>query len=56
MTAFFERIAEHPAVYDAARGADILNTLTKAFAAADELAPAANLLRASQDVRDFLAA
>src|SRR5262249_57840796 len=39
-----------------ARGADILDTLTKAFAAADELAPAAKLLRASQDVRDFLAA
>ncbi|MGB6767723.1 MAG: hypothetical protein WBE50_06475, partial [Methyloceanibacter sp.] len=56
MTAFFERIAERPAVYDAARGADILNTLTKALGASDELAPAAKLLQDSPRVGDFLAA
>ena len=31
VTAFFKRIAEPPAIYDAARGADILDTLTKAL-------------------------
>jgi hypothetical protein len=31
VTAFFKRIAERPAIYDAARGADILDTLTRAL-------------------------
>jgi [glutamine synthetase] adenylyltransferase / [glutamine synthetase]-adenylyl-L-tyrosine phosphorylase len=56
VTAFFERIAERPAVYDVAHGADLLNTLTKAFDASQQLAPAANLLEVSSTVRDFLAA
>ncbi len=30
VTAFFERITERPAIYDEARGADVLDTLTKA--------------------------
>ena len=41
MTAFVERIAERPLIYDEARGADILNSLTKAFDASGELEPAA---------------
>ena len=55
MTAFFERIAEHPAICDEARGADVLDSLTKAFAASPELAPAAKLLRDEPKVRDLLA-
>ena len=55
MRALFERIAERPAIYDAARGADILTTLTKAFSA-KEFALAAKLLQNSQEVRDFLGA
>jgi glutamate-ammonia-ligase adenylyltransferase len=56
VTAFFERIVERPAVYDAARGADLLNNLAKAFDASQQLVPAANLLQGSSTVRDFLAA
>lgn len=56
MTAFLERIAEHPAIYDAARGADILDTLTKAFGASAELAPATKLLQGAPKLREFLAA
>ena len=54
MTAFFKRIAERPAIYDAARGADILDTLTKALGADESLAPAAALLRDDPKVRDLL--
>ena len=54
MTAFFERIAAHLAIYDAVRGADILDTFTKAFGAAESLAPAAKLLRDSPGVRDLV--
>jgi len=56
VTAFFERIAEHPAIYDAARGADILDTLTKGFGASAELAPAAKLLQGAPRLLEFLAA
>jgi [glutamine synthetase] adenylyltransferase / [glutamine synthetase]-adenylyl-L-tyrosine phosphorylase len=55
VTAFFKRIAERPAIYDAARGADILDTLTKAFGADESLAPAAALLRDEPKVRDLIA-
>ncbi|HET7851604.1 MAG TPA: bifunctional [glutamine synthetase] adenylyltransferase/[glutamine synthetase]-adenylyl-L-tyrosine phosphorylase, partial [Methyloceanibacter sp.] len=55
MTAFFKRIAERPAIYDAARGADLLDTLTKAFGADENLAPAAALLRDDRKARDLLA-
>jgi len=56
VTAFFERVAEHPAIYDAARGAEILDTLTKGFGASAELAPAAKLLRGAPSLREFLVA
>ena len=55
MTSFFERIAELPAIYDAARGADILDILTKAFGGDESLAPATALLRSELKVRDLLA-
>ena len=55
MTAFFKRIAERPAIYDAARGADILDTLTKALGGDESFAPAAALLRDDPKVRDLLA-
>jgi glutamate-ammonia-ligase adenylyltransferase len=54
VTAFFERIAELPAIGDPARGADILGTLTEAFAAAKDLAAAGRLLEQPK-VRDLLA-
>jgi len=41
VTAFFERITLSPLVYDAARGADALDTLTNSLRAAADLAPAA---------------
>jgi glutamate-ammonia-ligase adenylyltransferase len=56
VTAFVERITARPLVYDEARGADILASLTKAFDAADELAPAASVLKERPAVRDLLAA
>jgi glutamate-ammonia-ligase adenylyltransferase len=55
VTAFFERIAEPPPLFDQARGADILDSLTKAFAAHGELAPAAKLLHDEPNVRDLIA-
>ena len=55
MTAFFERIAERPAICDKARGADIIETLTKALDASPELAPAAKLLRNEPKVRELIA-
>ena len=56
MTAFFERITERPRIYDEARGADLLDTLAKAFAASEALAPAALLLKERPEIRDLLAA
>ena len=56
MTAFFERITQVPRVYDAARGADSLETLAKAFRGAPDLAPAAKLLADAPMVGDLLAA
>jgi glutamate-ammonia-ligase adenylyltransferase len=56
VTAFFERIAESPLIYNEARGADLLDSLAKALAAADDLAPAAKLLSAAPKVRALLAA
>jgi len=56
VTAFFERITDYPRVYDAARGADVLESLTKAFRGAEELAPAAKLIGESSKVRDLLSA
>ncbi|MEX1059814.1 MAG: bifunctional [glutamine synthetase] adenylyltransferase/[glutamine synthetase]-adenylyl-L-tyrosine phosphorylase, partial [Methyloceanibacter sp.] len=56
MTAFFERITECPRVYDAARGADVLASLTKAFGGASDLAPAAKLLAEAPKVRELLTA
>jgi [glutamine synthetase] adenylyltransferase / [glutamine synthetase]-adenylyl-L-tyrosine phosphorylase len=56
VTAFVERVAERPLIYDEARGADILNTLTKAFDGVEALAPAALVLKARPEVRDLLAA
>jgi glutamate-ammonia-ligase adenylyltransferase len=53
--AFFERITECPRVYDAARGADALESLTNSFGEAADLAPAAKLLERSK-VRELLAA
>jgi hypothetical protein len=52
VTAFAERIAERPPIYDEARGADILQTLTKAFDASDALAPAARLLAERPDTAE----
>jgi glutamate-ammonia-ligase adenylyltransferase len=55
VTAFFERIAELPAICDPARSADILGNLTKAFATSERLAPAAKIARDEPKVRDLLA-
>ncbi len=56
MTAFFERITCSPLVYDAARGADALDSLTNAFRGASDLAQAAALLAEAPKVRQLLAA
>ena len=56
MTAFVERITEAPCVYDASRGADVLESLTKAFRGASELAPAAERLADVPQARDLLQA
>jgi [glutamine synthetase] adenylyltransferase / [glutamine synthetase]-adenylyl-L-tyrosine phosphorylase len=56
VTAFFERITECPRVYDATRGPDALESLTKAFSGTSELAPAAQLLDESAATRDLLQA
>ena len=44
MTAFFERIAEAPQVFDAARGSDVLDGLKEALAA-PKFAEARQLVR-----------
>jgi len=56
VTAFFERITLSPLVYDAARGADALDTLTNSLRAAADLAPAAALLAEAPKVRALLSA
>jgi len=56
VTAFFERITECPRVYDAARGADVLESLIKAFGGASNLAPAARLLAEAPKVEELLSA
>ena len=49
MTAFFERIAASPLIYDAARGADVVDSLSKAVA--PELA---GLIAGNPDVKELL--
>jgi [glutamine synthetase] adenylyltransferase / [glutamine synthetase]-adenylyl-L-tyrosine phosphorylase len=56
VTAFVERITETPCVYDAARGTEILESLTKAFRGASEFTPAAQCLAESRRARDLLLA
>ena len=56
MTAFFERIAETPQVFDAARGADVLAGVEEAFRVSPELAPAARLVSDEPRVRQLLGA
>ncbi len=55
MTAFFERIAETPQVFDAARGADVLDGVRRAFTALPDGAEAERLLEAPK-VADLLCA
>jgi len=55
VTAFFERIAEHSAICDKARGADIVDSLTRTLVASPELDPAGKLLRDEPKVRDLIA-
>ncbi|HYJ58877.1 MAG TPA: bifunctional [glutamine synthetase] adenylyltransferase/[glutamine synthetase]-adenylyl-L-tyrosine phosphorylase [Methyloceanibacter sp.] len=54
MTAFFERITQAPCVYDAARGADALETLIKALCDSPDLAPAAKLLAGQPKTTELL--
>lgn len=54
MTAFFERITQAPRVHDQARGADSLQSLGAALAAAPELARAAALLAEAPQVEALL--
>ncbi|MFZ2017922.1 MAG: bifunctional [glutamine synthetase] adenylyltransferase/[glutamine synthetase]-adenylyl-L-tyrosine phosphorylase [Methyloceanibacter sp.] len=56
MTAFFERIAETPHVFDAARGADVLDGVKEAFRASPDLAPAERLVSDEPRVRQLLSA
>jgi glutamate-ammonia-ligase adenylyltransferase len=56
VTAFFERIALRPMIYDEARGADVLGILARSLAGAEDLVPAAKLLSAAPKVRELLAA
>ncbi|MGA7457617.1 MAG: bifunctional [glutamine synthetase] adenylyltransferase/[glutamine synthetase]-adenylyl-L-tyrosine phosphorylase [Methyloceanibacter sp.] len=56
MTAFFERITETPRVFDAARGDDALESLTRALAGTPDLAPAAARLGVAPKLRALLAA
>ena len=56
MTAFFERITETPRVFDAARGDDALESLTRALAMTPDLAPAAARLGVAPKLRALLAA
>jgi len=54
VTAFFERITQAPCVYDAARGADALETLIKALCDSPDLAPAAKLLAGQPKTTELL--
>ncbi len=56
MTAFFERVSECPPIFDEARGADLLDSLAKAFEASEALAPAGLLLRERPEIRELLEA
>jgi glutamate-ammonia-ligase adenylyltransferase len=56
VTAFFERITQVPCTFDAARGADALESLTKAFEGISELAPAAKLVAGAAKARELLIA
>ena len=56
MTAFFERITECPRVYDAARGDDALESLTKSLGEAPDLAAARKLLGEAPKLRELLTA
>ena len=54
MTAFYERIVDAPLVYDAARAADVLDTLAKALANLPQSGHAAELIAQSAQVRALL--
>jgi glutamate-ammonia-ligase adenylyltransferase len=56
VTAFFERIAETPQIFDVARGADILDGLEKAFAGTRDLADARRVLGEAPRARELLGA
>jgi len=51
VTALADRITEYPEVYDAARGADVLQTVSKAFAEDPELSEAAQAAAAPETAR-----
>jgi glutamate-ammonia-ligase adenylyltransferase len=55
VTAFFERIGTCPPIVDEARGADLLDSVGKAFAADEALAQAAALIARDPKVRSLLA-
>ncbi len=55
MTAFFERIADTPKVFDAARGADVLDGLKQALGARSDFAEARRLLDAPRVAELLLA-
>ena len=56
MTAFFERIAELPAIYDAARGADMLDSFDQGVSATSEcLLPPPSSCATTPKVRELLA-
>ncbi|MGD9502117.1 MAG: bifunctional [glutamine synthetase] adenylyltransferase/[glutamine synthetase]-adenylyl-L-tyrosine phosphorylase, partial [Methyloceanibacter sp.] len=56
VTSFVARISETPCVYDAARGADVLQSLNQAFRDASEFAPAAALIAEAPKARALLEA
>jgi [glutamine synthetase] adenylyltransferase / [glutamine synthetase]-adenylyl-L-tyrosine phosphorylase len=56
VSAFFERIAETPQVFDAARGTDVLDGLKQAFAGTKNLAEARRVLAEAPKVRELLGA
>ncbi|MGI8724513.1 MAG: bifunctional [glutamine synthetase] adenylyltransferase/[glutamine synthetase]-adenylyl-L-tyrosine phosphorylase [Methyloceanibacter sp.] len=55
MTAFYKRIVDAPQVYDAARAADVLETLAKALASLPQAGHAAEPITQSAQVRGLLA-
>jgi glutamate-ammonia-ligase adenylyltransferase len=56
VTAFAERITEYPLVYDAARGADVLDAVVKALQHTPELAAAADAVADMPKVKELLEA